>query len=134
MEALHECFGQLMLRVQEQVEAQATLANVVQALGHRLENALNGLFHTKTSRSNSYHRQTPDPMELQSTRRTRFSARSPFPRRSPSPSPVRRTALTPEERQRCIKNGLCFRCRKPGHTVDKCPLSSNRPKASPKNL
>ena len=28
--------------------------------------------------------------------------------------------LTPEERQRCIENNLCFKCRKLGHSAAKC--------------
>ena len=28
--------------------------------------------------------------------------------------------LTPTERARCIKEGLCFRCRKKGHSANKC--------------
>ena len=28
--------------------------------------------------------------------------------------------LTPEERQRCFKNNLCFKCRKPGHRSNQC--------------
>ena len=28
--------------------------------------------------------------------------------------------LTPKERQRCIENNLCFKCRKPGHSAAKC--------------
>jgi hypothetical protein len=35
------------------------------------------------------------------------------------------TKLTAEEREQCRKKGLCFRCRKPGHMVNACPL---RPK------
>jgi hypothetical protein len=31
--------------------------------------------------------------------------------------------LTQEERQRCIQQGLCFRCREPGHSAANCPLS-----------
>ena len=29
--------------------------------------------------------------------------------------------LTPEERQRCMTEGLCLRCRKPGHIAKNCP-------------
>ena len=29
--------------------------------------------------------------------------------------------LTPEERERCMKEGLCLRCRKPGHIAKNCP-------------
>ena len=29
--------------------------------------------------------------------------------------------LTPEERERCIKEGLCLRCRQPGHIAKNCP-------------
>lgn len=37
--------------------------------------------------------------------------------------------LTPEERARCLKEGLCFRCRKSGHVTKDCPLvSAEKPK------
>ena len=29
--------------------------------------------------------------------------------------------LTPEERERCMKEGLCLRCRKQGHIAKNCP-------------
>ena len=39
---------------------------------------------------------------------------------------VRVRKLTPEERKRCIKKGLCFRCRKPGHLSGECPSFPNK--------
>ena len=33
--------------------------------------------------------------------------------------------ITPMERARCIKEGLCFRCRKKGHSANKCNNSRN---------
>ena len=30
--------------------------------------------------------------------------------------------LTPEEREQCVKKGLCFRCRKSGHMASACPV------------
>ena len=33
--------------------------------------------------------------------------------------------LTPEERERCIKEGRCFRCREKGHNSANCPGSTN---------
>jgi hypothetical protein len=43
---------------------------------------------------------------------------------SSAPAPGR---MTPEERQRCMDNGLCFRCRQPGHVSNRCPrFSGNR--------
>ena len=47
--------------------------------------------------------------------------------RSPSPAP-RLCVLSEEERARCIRDGLCFRCRQPGHTTRDCPKSSLRSK------
>lgn len=35
--------------------------------------------------------------------------------------------LTPEEREQCMKAGLCLRCRKPGHQVRNCPLNGQGP-------
>ena len=35
--------------------------------------------------------------------------------------------LTPTERARCIKEGLCFRCRKKGHSTNKCNNTRNAP-------
>ena len=34
--------------------------------------------------------------------------------------PVSLSKLTPTERARCIKEGLCFCCRKKGHSTNKC--------------
>ena len=33
---------------------------------------------------------------------------------------IRIKKLTPEERQRCFENNLCFKCRKPGHRSNQC--------------
>ena len=33
---------------------------------------------------------------------------------------IRIEKLTPEERQRCFENNLCFKCRKPGHRSNQC--------------
>ena len=33
--------------------------------------------------------------------------------------------LTPEERERCIKEGRCFRCREKGHNSANCPGPTN---------
>ena len=38
----------------------------------------------------------------------------------------RLTKLTPEEREYCRKKGLCFRCRKPNHMVNSCPLNPKK--------
>ena len=35
--------------------------------------------------------------------------------------------LTPMERARCIKEGLCFRCRKKGHSANRCNNTQNAP-------
>jgi hypothetical protein len=35
--------------------------------------------------------------------------------------------LTPTERAKCIKEGHCFRCRKPGHNTTNCNSSRNSP-------
>ena len=35
--------------------------------------------------------------------------------------------LTPTERARCIKEGLCFHCRKKGHSANKCNNARNAP-------
>ena len=45
--------------------------------------------------------------------------------------------LTPTERARCIKEGLCFRCRKKGHSANKCNNARNTPTGSyphPQNI
>jgi hypothetical protein len=36
------------------------------------------------------------------------------------------TRLTPDERDRCIKEGLCLRCREKGHIARHCPKNSQR--------
>ena len=41
---------------------------------------------------------------------------------------VRLTKLTPEERRKCAKEGLCFCCRKKGHMVSECPDMTKSPK------
>jgi len=43
---------------------------------------------------------------------------------------VRLEKLTDQERQRCMREGLCFRCRLPGHSANKCRVN-NRPNAAP---
>ena len=45
--------------------------------------------------------------------------------------------LTPTERARCIKEGLCFRCRKKGHSANKCNNARSTPTGSyprPQNI
>jgi len=34
--------------------------------------------------------------------------------------------LTPEEREKCLREGLCLRCREKGHMARECPKNSNR--------
>ena len=41
------------------------------------------------------------------------------------------TKLTPEERERCLKEGLCFRCRKSGHMARECPEGKGRESGRP---
>lgn len=41
--------------------------------------------------------------------------------------------LTPEERARCIKDGLCFRCRQAGHSSQNCPNSNKPQSTTPQN-
>lgn len=41
--------------------------------------------------------------------------------------------LTPEERARCIKDGLCFRCRQAGHSSQNCPNSNKTQSTTPQN-
>ena len=45
---------------------------------------------------------------------------------------IKITRLTLEERKRCIKKGLCFCCRKPGHLSGACPTFSSL--STPKNI
>ena len=45
--------------------------------------------------------------------------------------------FTPTERARCIKEGLCFRCRKKGHSANKCNNARSTPTGSyprPQNI
>jgi hypothetical protein len=79
-----------------------------------------------TSRHSRPHRPPSRPAPSRSpsphARRSSTPAR---PQRSPSPGP-RLCALTAEERARCIKDGLCFRCRQPGHMTSDCPKSAGQ--------
>jgi hypothetical protein len=58
-------------------------------------------------------------------KKVRFSgvSGSPPPPSTPFQTPSL-AKLTPEERQKCIQEGLCFRCREPGHSVSNCPLAN----------
>ncbi len=45
---------------------------------------------------------------------------------APAPQPmeignVQKRKLTPEERDKCMKEGLCLRCRARGHRAKECP-------------
>ena len=59
---------------------------------------------------------------------TQMSQLAAVPRRPPfssAPGTMKRLAkLTPEEKERCMKEGLCFRCRRAGHVSMRCPLSA----------
>ena len=49
----------------------------------------------------------------------------------PAPDPVHLNAivipkLTPEEREKCMREGLCLRCRQQGHMARECPKNANR--------
>jgi hypothetical protein len=48
----------------------------------------------------------------------------------PQPPSTALKKLTVEERQRCIEQGLCFRCRQPGHSVANFPQPDNRSKTT----
>ena len=47
--------------------------------------------------------------------------------RPAAPGSPRIAKLTPEERERLIREGGCLRCRQPGHFVRNCPLSKQQP-------
>lgn len=36
--------------------------------------------------------------------------------------------MSAEERQKCYDDGLCFKCKRPGHMIGECPLNSKFPK------
>lgn len=52
---------------------------------------------------------TDDPMEIDNLQATQ-----------------RLSKLTPEEREKCKKEGKCFRCRKAGHLAQNCPSSGSK--------
>jgi len=39
--------------------------------------------------------------------------------------------MTVEKRERCMKNGLCFKCEKKGHLRRDCPPEEDKKKAPP---
>ena len=49
------------------------------------------------------------------------------PQTTHKPDAISLSKLTPTERARCIKEGLCFRCRKKGHSANKCNNARNTP-------
>ncbi|EGD75627.1 hypothetical protein PTSG_12471 [Salpingoeca rosetta] len=51
---------------------------------------------------------------------SKYQANKQAPRRDDGPR-KRLPPLTPEERQRLMAEGACFRCRKPGHGYAQCP-------------
>jgi hypothetical protein len=84
-----------------------------------------GTVHAGTSR-NSYKSRSPSRSNSRSPTRSFTPRRQQTPQRSSSPA-VRLTALTAEERQVCIKEGRCFRCRALGHTSSQCPKNTQNP-------
>jgi hypothetical protein len=67
------------------------------------------------------------------TRAYRNFGNNNFGNSSSTPAPVpmelgsmRLGKLTPEERERCFKEGLCLRCRQPGHVAKDCPKNPPR--------
>ena len=78
-----------------------------------------------------------DALTVESVRRNRDRApdfrvpRKNVPAPSPGPTPMDLSALqiqklTPEERDRCTKEGRCFRCRQKGHLAIHCPNAQRR--------
>jgi hypothetical protein len=35
--------------------------------------------------------------------------------------------LTQDKRERCLREGICLRCRQKGHIAQECPVFANRP-------
>ena len=94
-----------------------------------------GLWESATPNLNDHRNRMPrmtatptPPSPPRRSQPSRYEPRSSFVRSPPSPpTPVPManlgslTRLTEEERQRCFEEGLCFRCRKPGHSWRRCP-------------
>jgi hypothetical protein len=62
-----------------------------------------------------------------------FSSTTTTPTRDPNAMDVdaiRVAKLTKEERDRCMKEGLCLRCRKKGHMARNCPTFQQKPAAT----
>lgn len=51
-----------------------------------------------------------------------------YPATAPAASTTPLKPLTPEERQRLIRENKCFRCRQPGHIARECPMHKGAPK------
>ena len=61
---------------------------------------------------------------------------SPKPQTYMGPTPMDLSStnlvrLTPQERDNCLKKGLCLRCREPGHIARICPKGKGRESAKP---
>ena len=42
--------------------------------------------------------------------------------------PASLSVMNFNERQRCYQDGLCFKCKKPGHMMKACPLNKGKPR------
>ena len=73
---------------------------------HKVESAKRGILHTQefipVAAPQPQISSEPVPMELGS-----LDAKPP--------------KMTPSERERCMRKGLCLRCRQPGHIASQCP-------------
>jgi hypothetical protein len=81
------------------------------------------------SARSTFKHSTASPEDKGLGRKVRFNVVS----GSPPPTPTHYQTptlakLTPEERSKCVREGLCFRCREPGHSVSNCPLASSSSK------
>lgn len=93
---------------------------IYMALNAILRNNNNRPFNTNTY-SNNYSNNNARPFSTH-TSFNNNNNKQPFNRNPPTPLSINPPRLTNAERERCMRLGLCRRCRQQGHIANKCPV------------